>query len=165
MDMRNSNDAVAHFRPNDVISFHRSELSIILAVYGRMVAAGEWKDYAMDFLRDAAVFSVFRRATEHPLYRILRGRPNGWQTPMSFFGMGQAQMELRGAAAAYIVRVGGQVRELLPLQTERVQVDQGEDWSLNFRVKFSSGAARRARSPIAKKPVLRSTSVTMQGPD
>jgi hypothetical protein len=70
MDMTNSTDAVAHFRPNDVVSFHRSELSSILSVYSRMVAAGEWRDYAMDFLRDAAVFSVFRRATEHPLYRI-----------------------------------------------------------------------------------------------
>ena len=70
MDMPNSTNPVAHLRPNDVVSFHRTELSMILTVYGRMVAAGEWKDYAMDFLRDAAVFSVFRRATEHPLYRI-----------------------------------------------------------------------------------------------
>lgn len=70
MDMSNSTDAVAQFRPYDVVSFQRSELSAILTVYGRMVAAGEWRDYAMDFLRDAAVFSVFRRATEHPLYRI-----------------------------------------------------------------------------------------------
>lgn len=70
MDMTSSNEAVAQFRPNDVISFHRTELSVILSVYSRMVAAGEWKDYALDFLRDAAVFSVFRRATEHPLYRI-----------------------------------------------------------------------------------------------
>ncbi len=68
--MTSSNEAVAQFRPNDVISFHRTELSVILSVYSRMVAAGEWKDYALDFLRDAAVFSVFRRATEHPLYRI-----------------------------------------------------------------------------------------------
>lgn len=52
------------------ISFHRSELSIILGVYGRFVAAGEWRDYAMDFLPDAAVFSVYRRATETPLFRI-----------------------------------------------------------------------------------------------
>lgn len=70
MDISNSTGAVAHFRPNDVVSFHRSELSAILNVYSRMVAAGEWKDYALDFLRDAAVFSVFRRASEHPLYRI-----------------------------------------------------------------------------------------------
>lgn len=54
----------------DRVSFDRAELGAILSVYGRMVAAGEWRDYAMSFLREAAVFSVFRRATEHPLYRI-----------------------------------------------------------------------------------------------
>lgn len=54
----------------DRVVFDRSELGLILSVYGRFVAAGEWRDYAMSFLRDAAIFSVFRRATEHPLYRI-----------------------------------------------------------------------------------------------
>ena len=52
------------------ISFSRDELREILNVYGRKVAAGEWRDYAMDFTRDKAVFSVFRRTTETPLYRI-----------------------------------------------------------------------------------------------
>ena len=42
----------------------------ILNLYGRMVAAGEWRDYAMDFLKDKAVFSVYRRTSEYPLYRI-----------------------------------------------------------------------------------------------
>lgn len=42
----------------------------ILAVYGRKVAAGEWRDYAIDLGRDKAVFSVFRRASEVPLFRI-----------------------------------------------------------------------------------------------
>jgi len=45
-------------------------LSTILAVYGRKVAAGEWRDYAIDVGRDKAVFSVFRRSSEYPLYRI-----------------------------------------------------------------------------------------------
>ena len=54
----------------DRVVFDRKELNAILAVYGRFVAAGEWRDYAMSFLRDAAVFSIFRRAAEHPLYRI-----------------------------------------------------------------------------------------------
>lgn len=54
----------------ETVSFHRTELSAILSVYGRMVAAGEWKDYSIDFLRDVAIFSVFRRASEYPLYRI-----------------------------------------------------------------------------------------------
>jgi len=52
------------------IVFDRAELNRILTVYGRMVAAGEWRDYALDFLEDVAVFSVFRRASEMPLYRI-----------------------------------------------------------------------------------------------
>ena len=54
----------------EVVSFHRSELAVILALYGRMVAAGEWRDYGISALRDVAVFSVFRRTAEHPLYRI-----------------------------------------------------------------------------------------------
>ena len=52
------------------ITFNRRELNRILDLYGRMVAAGEWRDYAIDFLRDRAVFSVFRRASEVPIYRI-----------------------------------------------------------------------------------------------
>ena len=52
------------------IRFDRLELKRILNIYGRMVVAGEWRDYAIDFLDDAAVFSVFRRTSEMPLYRI-----------------------------------------------------------------------------------------------
>ena len=52
------------------IAFDRAELSVILSIYGRMVAAGEWRDYAMSFLREVAVFSIFRRAAETPIYRI-----------------------------------------------------------------------------------------------
>ena len=51
-------------------AFTRAELARILSLYGQFVAAGEWRDYAIDHLRDAAVFSVFRRASETPLYRI-----------------------------------------------------------------------------------------------
>jgi len=54
----------------DRVSFDRRELSAILALYGRMVAAGEWRDYGISCLRDMAVFSVFRRTAENPLYRI-----------------------------------------------------------------------------------------------
>jgi hypothetical protein len=50
--------------------FDRTELSRILALYGRMVAAGEWRDYAIDFLDEAAVFSIFRRSSEMPLFRV-----------------------------------------------------------------------------------------------
>jgi hypothetical protein len=52
------------------VTFTRRELDRILNLYGRMVAAGEWRDYAIDFLKDRAVFSVFRRASEVPIYRI-----------------------------------------------------------------------------------------------
>jgi hypothetical protein len=52
------------------VTFDRRELNRILGLYGRKVAAGEWRDYAIDFLRDRAVFSVFRRASEVPIYRI-----------------------------------------------------------------------------------------------
>ena len=52
------------------VTFHRRELDAILWVYGRMVGEGEWRDYAIDHLRERAVFSIFRRSGESPLYRI-----------------------------------------------------------------------------------------------
>lgn len=54
------------------VSFHRRELDAILRVYGRMVADGHWRDYAIDHLKDRAIFSAFRRASEVPLYRIVK---------------------------------------------------------------------------------------------
>ena len=56
--------------PRNQVTFDRRELDRILNLYGRKVAAGEWRDYAIDFLRDRAVFSVFRRSSEMPIYRI-----------------------------------------------------------------------------------------------
>ena len=50
--------------PSSRVTFERKELDRIFSLYGRKVAAGEWRDYAIDFLRDRAVFSVFRRASE-----------------------------------------------------------------------------------------------------
>ncbi len=63
--------------------FDRSELQRILDLYGRMVAAGHWRDYAMDFTRDSASFCAFRRAAERPQARIekrpaLRGKQGMW---------------------------------------------------------------------------------------
>lgn len=52
------------------VAFDRKELAIILSLYGRMVSAGEWRDYGISCLREVAVFSVFRRTAENPLYRI-----------------------------------------------------------------------------------------------
>jgi hypothetical protein len=62
--------AAAPAQINAQVTFSRRELRRILDLYGRMVAAGEWRDYAIDFLKDRAVFSVFRRTSEVPLYRI-----------------------------------------------------------------------------------------------
>ena len=65
--------AAPRFAPSalaSTICFTRAELIVILDLYGRKVAAGEWRDYAIDFGREKAVFSVFRRASEVPLYRI-----------------------------------------------------------------------------------------------
>lgn len=69
--------------PKLQVGFDRLELQRILDLYGRGVAAGEWRDYAMDFTRDAASFSAFRRAAERPQARIekrleLRGKQGMW---------------------------------------------------------------------------------------
>lgn len=52
------------------VTFNRKELDAILRVYGHRVAEGEWRDYAVDFLKDCAVFSIFRRTSEVPIYRV-----------------------------------------------------------------------------------------------
>lgn len=57
-------------RQNTQVAFDRKELGAILSVYGHMVSQGHWKDYALNFEADKAVFSIFRRASEQPLYRI-----------------------------------------------------------------------------------------------
>ena len=78
---------------------------MILAVYGRMVAAGEWKDYSMDFLRDRAVFSVFRRAIEHPLYRIEK-RPKDANKQGAYVVFGaEGQVLKRGRDLKTVMRV------------------------------------------------------------
>lgn len=70
-------------RSEPQVGFDRLELTRILDLYGRMVAAGEWRDYAMDFGKEAASFSAFRRAAERPQARIekrpsLRGKQGMW---------------------------------------------------------------------------------------
>ncbi len=66
-----------------VISFHRRELDQILQLYGRKVGSGEWRDYAIDMMKDRAVFSVFRRSSEQPMFMIeknpkLHTRQGAW---------------------------------------------------------------------------------------
>jgi hypothetical protein len=77
LDARPPNAAAA------TVFFDRRELSLLLRLYGQMVAQGEWRDYAMDGLSDYAVFSVFRRSQDNPLYRIekrpaLAARQGAW---------------------------------------------------------------------------------------
>jgi hypothetical protein len=57
-------------RTPPVVAFNRTELDAILAVYARKVAAGEWRDYALEMGREKAVFAIFQRASEYPLFRV-----------------------------------------------------------------------------------------------
>lgn len=68
--IRSPQAGAPHPSRDEPVRFDRRELMQILDVYGRMVAAGEWRDYAIDMLREVAVFSVYRRTSEMPLYRI-----------------------------------------------------------------------------------------------
>jgi hypothetical protein len=90
---------------DEKVAFDRHELSLILGLYGRMVAAGEWRDYGMSFLKDAAIFSVFRRSAENPLYRIeKRPKLRGKQGQYSVIGM-DGQILKRGADLKTVLRV------------------------------------------------------------
>ncbi len=64
------NSPISKLRQNEKVAFQRDELSLLMGLYGRMVASGEWRDYAMAFLKDVAVFSIYRRTAETPLYRV-----------------------------------------------------------------------------------------------
>jgi len=59
-------------RKPEPVMWNRRELDSILRVYGRFVAQGEWKDYAIDGLRTEAVFSIFRRASEVPMFTVVK---------------------------------------------------------------------------------------------
>jgi Protein of unknown function (DUF2794) len=92
-------------KPEPVIAFDRHELQVIMGLYGRMVAAGEWRDYAMDFLSDMAVFSIFRRSSEMPLYRIVKDPElRNKQGMYSVHAPGGLVLK-RGANLAQIMRV------------------------------------------------------------
>lgn len=87
------------------VAFDRRELSAILSVYGRMVAAGEWRDYGISCLSDVAIFSVFRRTAEHPLYRIeKRPKLRNRQGMYAVVGM-DGQILKRGADLKAVLRV------------------------------------------------------------
>jgi hypothetical protein len=85
------------------IRFDRAELNEILRIYGRKVAEGEWRDYAIDQLREEAVFSVFRRSSEMPLYRIVK-KPHLARRQGAYAVL---------AAGGYILRRGHDLRRVL----------------------------------------------------
>ena len=89
----------------ETVQFHRLELTVILGLYGRMVAAGEWRDYGISSLREVAVFSVFRRTAEQPLYRIEK-RPKlaNRQGQYAVIGM-DGRILKRGADLRTVLRV------------------------------------------------------------
>ena len=98
------------------VGFDRLELTRILDLYGRMVAGGQWRDYAMDFSRDAASFCAFRRAAERPQVRIekrpaLRGRQGMW----TVFGE-EGQVLKRGHELASV---------LVPLERRLMKLVEG----------------------------------------
>lgn len=87
------------------VAFHRTELAPILSLYGRMVAAGEWRDYGISCLSDVAVFSIFRRTAENPLYRIeKRPRLRLRQGEYAIIGM-DGQVLKRGHDLGQVLRV------------------------------------------------------------
>jgi hypothetical protein len=87
------------------VAFTRAELTAILDLYGRHVAAGEWRDYGLTFEKHAATFSVFRRATEAPLYRITK-TPALAQKQGAFAVVAQGGLILkRGHDLARVLRI------------------------------------------------------------
>ena len=94
-----------HGAAPDSVMFHRTELSVILSLYGRMVAAGEWRDYGISHLKDCAVFSIFRRAAEHPVYSIEK-RPALAQRQGAFSVIAMdGRIEKRGRELGQVLRV------------------------------------------------------------
>jgi hypothetical protein len=103
----------ANARPYEQTSFDRFELGEILSVYGRFVAAGHWRDYGISCLRDRAVFSVFHRTAENPLYRIEK---------VPALRLKQGQFALVGAEGQVIKR-GNTLRGVLaPLERKLLRV-------------------------------------------
>lgn len=95
-----------------VVAFDRQELKVIFDLYGRKVAGGAWRDYAMDFLKERAVFSVFRRTAEVPLYRIEKNpalaRKQGAYAVI--------------AAGGLVMKRGHDLRRVLGVLEDRLQV-------------------------------------------
>lgn len=101
----NSHTATFHPESAAQVAFHRTELNLILSLYGRMVVAGEWRDYGISCLKEVAIFSVFRRTAEYPLYRIeKRPRLRLRQGQYAVIGM-DGQVLKRGQDLKTVLRV------------------------------------------------------------
>jgi len=100
----------AQTRASAQTAFNRQELGIILNIYGQMVSAGIWKDYAIDMLKHEAIFSVYRRASEMPLYQIIK-RPHlrSKQGQYSVVAPGGLILK-RGADLKTVLRVFDKIR-------------------------------------------------------
>jgi hypothetical protein len=91
--------------PAKKVAFDRREMTLLLDLYGRFVAAGDWRDYALDFNRETAVFSVFRRASEQPLYCIVKD-PSLWRKQQQYAVVALGGLILkRGNDLAQVLRV------------------------------------------------------------
>lgn len=95
------------------ISFNRRELNLILRVYGFRVASGEWRDYAIDMLRERAVFSVFRRASEVPQYTIEKNPKLARKQGAFCIVSGSGQILKRGHELAQVLKYFDKRPELI----------------------------------------------------
>lgn len=95
------------------VTFHRLELDAILRIYGRMVGEGEWRDYAIDHMREKAVFSIFKRSGEMPLFRIEKNpKLASRQGAFSVVGA-QGRILKRGHDLAQVLKVFDKVLKLV----------------------------------------------------
>ena len=137
-----------HQLPQQVV-FNRSEITTILNLYGRKVAAGEWRDYAMDFGRDKAVFSVFQRTSDVPLFRIEKtprlARKQGAYSVVAHGGM----ILRRGHDLAQVLKVllrkpRGRHRSVSNRSTVRHRKTPRTLWSAGLKPEYRVGAIRSA---------------------
>lgn len=90
---------------DECVSFHRTELSVIMGLYGQMVAAGLWRDYGISMLKDVAIFSIFRHTAEFPIYRIEKNpKMAAKQQQYSVLGM-DGRILKRGSDLKTVLRV------------------------------------------------------------
>ena len=92
-------------RPAPVVSFDRKELALILNVYGKKVSAGEWRDYALDFGRERAMFSIYERSSERPLF-VVEKNPKFLRKQGQYMVLGNdGRILKRGHDLASVLRV------------------------------------------------------------